>query len=59
MTSEEEAFANNFARFINENNILPISDLANLALRDIGQNANAKIVFFDFALQTIVLLLPK
>ena len=59
MTADEEAFAQNFARFINENNILPISDMANLAIRDIGQNANAKIVFFDFALQTIVLLLQK
>ena len=59
MTSEEEAFASNFARFVNEGNILPISDLANLAIRDIGQNANAKIVFFDLALQMIVLLLQK
>ena len=59
MTADEEAFAQNFARFINENNILPISDLANLAIRDIGQNANAKIVFFDFTLQIIVLLLQK
>ena len=59
MTSDEEAFASNFARFVNEGNILPISDMANLAIRDIGQNANAKIVFFDFALQMIVLLLQK
>jgi len=59
MTSEEEAFATNFARFVNEGNIIPISDMANLAIRDIGQNANAKIVFFDFALQMIVLLLQK
>ena len=59
MTQKEEEFAKNFARFVNEGNILPISDLANLAIRDIGQNANAKIVFFDFALQMIVLLLQK
>ena len=59
MTQKEEDFARNFARFINENNILPISDMTNLAIRDIGQNANAKIVFFDFALQMIVLLLQK
>ena len=39
--------------------ILPINDLANKAIRDIGQNANAKIVFFDFALQMIVLLIQK
>ena len=59
MTQKEEDFARNFARFINEGNILSISDLANRAIRDIGQNANAKIVFFDFALQMIVLLLQK
>ena len=59
MTQREEEFARNFARFINEANILPISDLANLAIRDIGQNANAKIVFFDMALQMIVLLIKK
>jgi DNA polymerase-3 subunit delta' len=33
--------------------------MANLAIRDIGQNANGKIVFFDLALQTIVLLLQQ
>jgi DNA polymerase-3 subunit delta' len=59
MTQKEEDFARNFARFVNEANVMPISDLANLAIRDIGQNANAKIVFFDFALQMIVLLLQK
>ncbi len=59
MTQKEEDFARNFARFVNENNILPINDMTNLAIRDIGQNANAKIVFFDFALQMIVLLLQK
>ena len=59
MTQREEDFARNFARFINEANVLQIYDLANRAIRDIGQNANAKIVFFDFALQIIVLLIQK
>jgi len=59
MTQREEDFARNFARFINEANVLPISDLATLAIRDIGQNANGRIVFFDFALQMIVLLIQK
>jgi DNA polymerase-3 subunit delta' len=31
----------------------------NRAIRDIGQNANAKIVFFDMAMQMIVLLIQK
>lgn len=59
MTQREEEFARNFARFINEANVLPITGLTNLAIRDIGQNANGKIVFFDFALQMIVLLIQK
>jgi DNA polymerase-3 subunit delta' len=59
MSQSEENFARNFARFINEANVLPITDLINLAIRDIGQNANAKIVFFDLALQMIVLLIQK
>ena len=59
MTQREEDFAKNFARFINEANVLPIYDLINKAIRDIGQNANAKIVFYDLALQMIVLLIQK
>ena len=59
MTQREEDFAKNFARFINEANVLPIYDLINKAIRDIGQNANAKIVFYDMALQMIVLLIQK
>ena len=59
MSQREEEFAKNFARFINEANILPITELVDRAIRDIGQNANAKIVFFDMALQIIVLLIQK
>ena len=59
MTQNEENFSKNFARFINEANIIDISNLLNKALRDIGQNANAKIVFFDIALNMIVLLIRK
>jgi DNA polymerase-3 subunit delta' len=59
MTQGEEDFARNFARFVNEANIIPIYELANKAIRDIGQNANAKVVFFDLALQMIVLLIQK
>ncbi len=59
MTQKEEEFARNFARFINEANILQLYDLANLAIRDIGQNANGKIVFFDLSLRIIILLKAK
>ncbi len=54
MSQREEDFASNFARFVNEVNVMPITQIANLAIRDIGQNANAKIVFFDLSLQMIV-----
>ena len=58
-TQDEENFSRNFARFINEANVIPITELFDRAMRDIGQNANGKIVFFDIALQMIVLLLKK
>ena len=59
MTQEEENFAKNFARFINEANIIDISNLFEESKRFIGQNANPKIVFFDMALKIIVLLIRK
>ena len=59
MTQEEENFSSKFARFINEANVIEISELLQKARRDIGQNANGKIVFFDLALQMIVLLIRK
>lgn len=57
MSGQEEQFAKNFARFINEGNIIQINGLVNKAIRDIGQNANSKIVFFDIALQMIMMLI--
>ena len=59
MTHEEENFARNFARFINEANIIDISNLFEESKRFIAQNANPKIVFFDLALKIIVLLIRK
>lgn len=59
MTPDEEKFAKNFARFINEANVIPLSDIITRTIRDIGQNANAKIQFFDLALNVIVLLIAK
>ncbi len=59
MTQEEENFAKNFARFINEANIIDITDLFEESKRYISQNANPKIVFFDLALKIIVLLIRK
>ena len=57
MTRAEEEFSRRFSPFINERNVLGIFDELALARRDIAQNVNAKMVFFDFALKMIVLLI--
>lgn len=59
MTLEEENFSRNFARFINEANVVEMFEMLQKAHRDIGQNASGKIVFYDLALQTIVLIMRK
>lgn len=56
MNSSEADFAVRFAPFVNENNVIGIMDELQLCYRDIIQNANAKFVFFDFALKMIVLI---
>lgn len=59
MTAEETDFAQNFARFINEANVMEIEELIARSQKDIAQNGNAKIVFFEMALEMIVLLIKK
>jgi DNA polymerase III subunit delta' len=54
MTKDEEEFAKNFAPFINERNVMLLQQQLQQMTRDIGQNANAKIQFFDFALETTI-----
>lgn len=56
MSPSESDFAVRFSPFINEHNVFGIMQELQLAQRDIEQNANAKIVFFDFALKMIVLI---
>jgi len=56
MTRAEEQFCTKFSRFINENNVLGFQDLFQRAIRDIGQNANAGMVFFDVSLKIIILI---
>ena len=56
LTPDEHAFSINFARFINERNVLKLFEVVNTARTDIAGNANAKIVFFDLAIKTILLL---
>ena len=59
MTQEEEDFAKNFARFINEANVIDIFQLFDESKKIIAQNGNAQIVFFDIVLKIIVLLIRK
>ncbi len=54
MTKEEEDFAKNFSPYINERNVMLLQQRLQQMTRDIGQNANAKIQFFDFALETTI-----
>ena len=56
MTDAEEDFCKKFARFVNEGNVLGFQELYQTAIRDIGQNANAKMVFFDITMKVAVLL---
>ncbi len=56
MRKEEQQFAVKFAPFINERNIETFMEQFSTAERQIAQNANAKMVFFDLCLQCIVLI---
>ena len=56
MTEEEENFARKFAPFINENNIIGMYELFQRVIRDIGQNANPKIQFFDLSMKMAVFI---
>ena len=55
MTPAETAFSAKFSPFINHKNILSFMEELELAERHIEQNVNAKIVFFDLALKSIML----
>ena len=59
LANDEEAFSTRFAPFINERNVMEIMNELNEAQRHIEQNVNAKMVFFDFSLKMIVLLIQK
>ena len=59
LSDEEQKFSNRFSPFINESNVINIMEELNTAEQHIGQNVNAKMVFFDLALKMIVLLVQK
>lgn len=59
LSQEEQNFSSRFAPFVNERNVIGIMDELSEAQRHIEQNVNARMVFFDFALKMIVLLVQK
>jgi DNA polymerase-3 subunit delta' len=59
MDIHEREFSARFAPFVNEANIIGLMEEFSEAERHIGQNVNARMVFFDLALKTIVLLVKK
>ena len=59
MNEEEQNFSKRFAPYINEKNVMGIMDELSEAQRHIEQNVNARMVFFDFSLKMIILLVQK
>lgn len=55
-TEEERQFSSKFAPFIHEGNVEKMMDELSKAETQIGQNGNAKIIFFDLCLQMIVMV---
>ena len=56
LTVEEEKFAVKFSPFINEGNVIGMYELFLRVIRDIGQNASAKIQFFDLTMKMAMLI---
>lgn len=56
MNKNESEFSINFARFINERNVVKLIEVFNNAQIDISGNSNAKIVLFDLSVKIILLL---
>ena len=59
LSNEEQNFSSRFSPFVNERNVMGIMDELSEAQRHIEQNVNARMVFFDFSLKMIVLLVQK
>lgn len=59
LNEEEQTFSGRFAPFVNERNVIGLMDELEEAQRHIEQNVNARMVFFDLALKTIVLLVRR
>ena len=56
MTEREEQFSIRFAPYVNEKNIIGLMNVISDAQRDIEQNVNSKMIFFDLSLKIIMLM---
>ena len=56
MDENEQAFSSKFSPFINERNILPISDELEKAFQHIAMNGNPRIIFTDLSLKIVKLI---
>jgi len=56
MDKKEESFSSNFAPFINEKNIIPMTEELEKGYRDISMNGNSSIIFTDIALKITKLI---
>ena len=56
LNESERTFSSRFHAFVNHNNVAGIMNELALAEKDIMQNVNAKMVFFDLSLKLIMLL---
>lgn len=56
MNIKESAFSSKFSPYVNERNVYDFMNELNMAEKDISQNVNAKMVFFDLSLKLAVLV---
>ena len=59
MNVEEQKFATNFAKYINDQNALQFYSLMQEALQDIARNAYSKLVYVDLSIQVHYLFLKS
>ena len=56
MNPNERNFSDRFSPFINERNVIPLSNEIETAFRDIAMNGNAKIILTDLTLKIIKMI---
>ncbi len=56
MDEEEQAFSSRFSPFINERNVMPITEEFEKSIQHISMNGNGRIIFTDMALRIVKLI---